>query len=101
MKIRVGVLFGGKSAEHEVSVQSARNVVDAMDPEKYEVVLIGIDRRGRWRLDGDARALLADSGSDLPALSTGGDRENHVMLLPGNGEGSRIPGIPLLPFHLL
>ncbi|MDP6039679.1 MAG: D-alanine--D-alanine ligase A, partial [Candidatus Latescibacteria bacterium] len=47
-KIRVGVLFGGKSAEHEVSLQSARNIIDAIDKDKYEVVPIGIDKSGQW-----------------------------------------------------
>ncbi|TMC59398.1 MAG: D-alanine--D-alanine ligase A, partial [Chloroflexi bacterium] len=45
-KIRVGILFGGKSSEHEVSIASANSVVDALDKEKYEAVLIGIDRQG-------------------------------------------------------
>jgi D-alanine-D-alanine ligase len=45
-KTRVAVLFGGRSAEHEVSLQSARNVIDAIDKTKYEPVLIGIDRNG-------------------------------------------------------
>ena len=90
MKIRVGVLFGGKSAEHEVSIQSARNVVDAMDPEKYDVVLIGIDRDGRWRLDVDAQALLQAPPTGLPALRSGGQGENHVMVLPGDGAGELV-----------
>jgi D-alanine-D-alanine ligase len=47
-KIRIGVLFGGKSAEHDVSLQSARNVINALDKKKYEVILIGIDKRGQW-----------------------------------------------------
>jgi D-alanine-D-alanine ligase len=47
-KIRVGVLFGGRSAEHEVSLASARNIVHAIDKQKYEVLLIGIDKEGRW-----------------------------------------------------
>jgi len=47
-KIRVGVLFGGRSAEHEVSLASARNIVHAIDKHKYEVLLIGIDKEGRW-----------------------------------------------------
>ena len=41
-KIRVGILFGGKSAEHEVSLQSAKNVIDAIDKNKYEAVLMGL-----------------------------------------------------------
>ena len=45
-KIRVGILFGGKSAEHEVSLQSAKNVLAALDKDKYEAVLIGIDKMG-------------------------------------------------------
>jgi len=49
-KLRVAVLFGGKSPEHEVSVLSARNVVAALDQEKYEAVPIGIDKRGVWHL---------------------------------------------------
>ena len=49
-RLRVGVLFGGESPEHEVSLQSARNVMAAMDPSRYEVVPIAIDRAGRWRL---------------------------------------------------
>ncbi len=59
-RIRVGVLFGGESAEHEVSLQSAKNVVEAIDAERYEVVLIGIDRAGRWHL-ADGSRFLADA----------------------------------------
>ena len=47
-KPRVGILFGGRSAEHEVSLMSARNVLLALDRDRYEPVLIGIDRGGRW-----------------------------------------------------
>ena len=45
-KLRVGVIFGGKSAEHEVSLQSAKNIVDAIDKEKFDVTLLGIDKQG-------------------------------------------------------
>ncbi|OFV96821.1 MAG: D-alanine--D-alanine ligase A [Acidobacteria bacterium RIFCSPLOWO2_02_FULL_61_28] len=48
-KLRVAVLFGGRSAEHEVSLQSARNVIAAADPRKYEIVPIEITKEGRWR----------------------------------------------------
>ncbi|MDR0452600.1 MAG: D-alanine--D-alanine ligase [Treponema sp.] len=60
-KIRVGILFGGKSAEHEVSLQSAKNVYEALDREKFEPVLIGIDKSGRWLLNDETRFLL-DAG---------------------------------------
>jgi len=49
-KIRVGILFGGKSAEHEVSLQSAKNIVEAIDKDKYEVVLIGIDKKRKSKI---------------------------------------------------
>src|ERR1051325_9549701 len=57
-KIRVGVLFGGQSSEHEVSLASARSVMSAMDPDKYEVVPIGITKQGRWLAAGAPMALL-------------------------------------------
>ena len=47
-KIRVGILFGGRSGEHEVSLLSAASVLDAIDKDKYEVVPIGITKDGRW-----------------------------------------------------
>ena len=50
-KLRVAILFGGKSAEHEISLISARNIVEAMDKDKYDVVSIGIDKQGRWFFD--------------------------------------------------
>src|SRR4051794_36986489 len=62
-KIRVGVLFGGQSSEHAVSLASARSVMAALDPEAYEVVPIGITRQGQWLAGGDPmRALLAAGG---------------------------------------
>lgn len=50
-KKKVGIIFGGKSAEHEVSLQSAKNIVDAIDKNKYDVVLIGIDKQGKWHIN--------------------------------------------------
>jgi D-alanine-D-alanine ligase len=47
-RLRVGVLFGGRSGEHEVSLLSAASVIQALDPEKYEAVPIGITKQGRW-----------------------------------------------------
>ena len=46
--LRVGVLYGGRSGEHDVSLCSAASIVSALDPQKYEIVAIGIDRDGRW-----------------------------------------------------
>jgi len=58
-KMRLAVLFGGKSAEHEVSLLSAHNVMASADPEKYEIVPIAIDKDGHWR-HGPADVLVAD-----------------------------------------
>jgi len=59
-KLRVGVLFGGRSGEHEVSLASAASVLRALDPEKYETVPIGISRDGRWLVGSSAQHLLAE-----------------------------------------
>ena len=78
-KLRVAILFGGKSAEHEISLISARNIVDAMDKKKYEVVAIGIDKQGRWHLDEDARLL---GGKDQSKVEFS-DARNAAAVLPG------------------
>lgn len=60
-KIRVGVLFGGRSAEHEISLLSAQNIIAALDKTKYDIVLLGIDKNGEWHLrDADQVLLHAD-----------------------------------------
>src|SRR3954464_14934361 len=57
-KLRVGVIFGGRSGEHEVSVRSARAVIDAMDAQKYEVVPIAITKEGKWLSPAHSSKLL-------------------------------------------
>ena len=59
-RIRVGILFGGRSGEHEVSLVSAASVIKALDPAKYEVVPIGISIEGRWHMGSGARTPLAE-----------------------------------------
>lgn len=56
-KIRVGVIFGGRSAEHEVSLNSAKSVIRALNPAKYDIGLIGITTEGRWINFGEVTAL--------------------------------------------
>ncbi len=80
-KLRVGILFGGKSAEHEISLLSAKNIVEAIDKKKYDVVLIGIDKDGRWYLN-EAAKLLLHSGTPLPSLGTLGRSKGGVALIP-------------------
>lgn len=68
-KLRVAVLFGGRSAEHEISLLSARNVVQALDRERFEPMLIGIDKNGRWLLQEEAMLLAAARDPRLAKLA--------------------------------
>jgi D-alanine-D-alanine ligase len=67
-KINVAILFGGKSAEHEVSLRSAKNVIEALDKTKFNPILIGIDTTGRWLLNNDSRNLLTSNNPEEVAL---------------------------------
>ncbi|MDR0554209.1 MAG: D-alanine--D-alanine ligase [Treponema sp.] len=67
-KINVGILFGGKSAEHEVSLRSAKNVFDAIDRDKYNPILIGIDKSGKWLLNAcDPERFALNGAAAVPA----------------------------------
>jgi D-alanine-D-alanine ligase len=79
-KLRVALLFGGKSAEHEISLISARNIFQAMDRKKYEVVAIAIDKHGRWFLDDGARLLRSATQSQVEFNG----RKNAAAVLPGD-----------------
>src|SRR6266508_3478237 len=98
-KRRVLVIFGGRSAEHEVSVVSARSVVEALDPDRYEAVLIGIDKQGRWhrlnelpaRQPGELPAITEESGpgvalarepGESAIVSDSGDRTEIDVVFP-------------------
>lgn len=63
-KIKIAIIFGGKSAEHEVSIQSAKNIVSALDKNKYEPVLIYVDKFGQWFLNDSQKNLLEASLQD-------------------------------------
>lgn len=79
-KIRVGILCGGRSAEHEVSLQSAKNIVEAIDKAKYELLLIGIDKRGRWYRSEVSEFLSHPEDPTLIALNLVDDQ---VAVVPG------------------
>ena len=85
-KLRVAILFGGRSAEHEISLISARNIVAAMDKRKYEVIAIGIDKQGRWSYDKGARLLL-----DEQKQVTSFDDAQLTAILPGAKQSSLVP----------
>lgn len=79
-KIRVAILFGGKSAEHEVSLQSAKSVIEALDKKKYEIILIGIDKTGKWFLNDQSSYLLH---AENPKLISMNNSNKHIALQPG------------------
>ena len=74
-KLRVGILFGGRSGEHEVSLLSAASVLKAIDREKFEVVPIGITKEGRWLAAGAANNLLEGGDSEVTRKLRAGDPE--------------------------
>src|ERR1700704_115765 len=81
-RLRIGVLFGGRSGEHEVSLQSARAVMAALDQAGHDVVPIGVTRQGRWLVAGDP----------LHALSSGDSAgERPVTMLPEPGRTGLVP----------
>jgi D-alanine-D-alanine ligase len=75
-KLRVGILFGGRSGEHEVSLLSAASVLKSIDREKFEVVPIGITKEGRWLAAGDANILLEGGDSDVTQRLRAGNPEH-------------------------
>ena len=78
-KIKVGILFGGKSAEHEISLRSAKNVIEALDKNKYEPVLIGIDKSGQWLYNEQTSLILHPDNLEKISLNTESD---SVALIP-------------------
>jgi D-alanine-D-alanine ligase len=88
-KINVAVIFGGRSAEHEISLQSAQNVLQSLDKERFEPVLIGIDRTGRWFLNENTIHLLNSESTKTIRLTNQG---NEVALTP-TGKNSRLINI--------
>jgi D-alanine-D-alanine ligase len=91
----VAVVFGGRSSEHAISCVSAASVISALDPDRYEVVPVGITREGAWVLtDGDP-ATMQIRGRTLPAVESGtavvlpGDPTAHGLVVVEPGEGAR------------
>jgi D-alanine-D-alanine ligase len=94
-KLRVGVLFGGKSGEHEISLRSARSILKAIDRKKYDVVELGIGKDGRWLRSAEAAGLLGDgsggSGEIQGSLRYASQkRDASVEMTKSNGESSSI-----------
>lgn len=70
-KLRVAVVFGGRSGEHEVSLMSAQSIMNAMDKERYEVIPVGITKEGRWLVGGDPMKVLLEGTVDETEAGTG------------------------------
>ncbi len=71
-RIRVAVLMGGRSSEHDISIASARSVLESLDPERYEAVTVAIDREGKWELTAgdEPRSLEAASAAETLPVPT-------------------------------
>ncbi len=104
-KLRVGILFGGRSGEHEVSLLSAASVVSAIDKSKFELVPIGITKEGRWLTAGDAELLLQGKAESVQSHLRAGDPDatpgaavlatGRAVLVPPEPH----PGGSLAPFQ--
>jgi D-alanine-D-alanine ligase len=83
-RLRVGVLFGGRSTEHEVSILSAQSIISAMDPQRFEPVPLYIDRAGRWLVGDSLKRLVSDAAANkyvyLPP-----DPTQHSLVPASNG----------------
>jgi D-alanine-D-alanine ligase len=85
-KLRIGVIFGGRSGEHEVSIRSARAVIEALDEAKYEVVPIAITKEGNWLAPAAAAELLPAETQGLLSSATRRGKKEDVAIL---GDPSR------------
>jgi len=92
-KVRVGVIFGGKSGEHDVSLMSAQSVMRAMDRNKYEIVPIGITKEGRWLTGGDSLKALTGGQMTMskllgsPFVIDSPPVVKHALVPGGRGSG--------------
>jgi D-alanine-D-alanine ligase len=97
-KIRVAVVFGGRSSEHAVSAVSAGSILGALDPDEYDVIPVGITRAGGWVLAPGDPSALAISGSLLPEITTGtavvlpADPTTAGLVTLDAAEGGRVLG---------
>ncbi|HEY1805190.1 MAG TPA: D-alanine--D-alanine ligase family protein [Terracidiphilus sp.] len=96
-KLRVGILFGGRSGEHEVSLLSAASVLGAIDRDKFDVAPIGITKEGRWLAAADARGLLngGDQGAAAESLQSRKPGQSTTGKLRA-GDPEATPGAKLL-----
>ena len=87
-RMRVGVVYGGRSGEHEVSLRSAASVIAALDPERYEVVPIAITKAGRWLSGPDSLAQLEEAQRTMSAAP---DKGREVTIAPDPTRRTLLP----------
>ena len=90
-KLRVGVLFGGRSGEHEVSLASAASIIRWLDPQKYEAVPIGITKEGHWLIGAGAQKMLPEVlRTGQRVLMSADPTESALMPLDGSPQGQKL-----------
>ncbi len=94
-RLRIAILFGGRSSEHDVSVMSATNVMRALDPAKYDAIPVFVTRAGRWLLSRFGGGMLdkPERGTELTLLPGG---EGRLLALPADGAPQELPRIDAL-----
>jgi D-alanine-D-alanine ligase len=105
-RLRIGVLFGGRSTEHEVSILSAQSIIAAMDPERFEAVPLYIDKNGRWLVGGSLKRLVSEDAASeyvyLPpdptqhALVPAQDGRESPSPVAGEGRGGGLPPLDVV-----
>ena len=102
-KLRVGLIFGGRSAEHEVSLTSAQGIMRAIDKEKYTVVPIGITKEGRWLASGDPWQALSSGivTESTPAALLAEPTQRGLMCLEEGEEENRLTAVRLSRIDVL
>jgi D-alanine-D-alanine ligase len=105
-RLRIGVLFGGRSTEHEVSILSAQSIIAAMDPQRFEAVPLYIDKNGRWLVGGSLKRLVSEDAASeyvyLPpdptqhALVPAQDGRESPSALAGEGRGGGLPPLDVV-----
>jgi D-alanine-D-alanine ligase len=90
-KLRVGVLFGGRSGEHEVSLASAASIIRGLDPQKYEAVPIGITKEGHWLIGAGAQKMLPEVlRTGQRVVMSADPTESALMPLDGSPRGQKL-----------
>ncbi|PDT13676.1 D-alanine--D-alanine ligase A [Rhizobium sp. J15] len=94
-RLRIAVLFGGRSAEHEVSILSATNVMGALDPAKYDAIPVFVTREGQWLLSSFGNGALATPSSGTEICLVPGGR-GRMLAITAHGAPHALPGIDIL-----